>query len=574
MRSVALGDDQPTRADGAPGANGDRTVPSPPAAVTEVEWQFDALDVRPVERWLHELPSRAGQIAPELGAVTVEALPEVDQQDHYLDTADWRIGRAGYALRTRADGNAEHATLKALDPGGAKNEPRRRREFSEAIAGSGLEWLAHGGPVGARVSAIIGRHPLVPVLEVRTHRRPFELRFDGDPAAELALDDTTIALGSDQPPARLRRVEVEVRAPWEHHLRPLVEDLRRTCVLWPAKLSKYEAGLLAKGEPIRHDVDLGPTAITPDSTIGELANAVIRRHLGALLAKEPGARLGEDPEELHDMRVATRRLRAAFALFSDLLPAQFAVLRGELAWLADALGTVRDLDVQIAELESARHWVDGLAGIAKEGAPVDHLIRLLEAERDRARQTLLRTLDSDRYERLTTGLSALAQSGAARRFDRAHAPSLAVLPDLVTARHRSAVKAARLARRSGAPSDFHRLRIRCKRLRYALEPAVDLYGLPAQQFVRKLASLQDQLGHLQDATVAIARLFTLASEGHDHLPPETIFTMGALAERYQLRADQALQRLPRRTKVLQGARWRVLADLMGRQRPGSSGVAG
>ena len=84
--------------------------------------------------------------------------------------------------------------------------------------------------------------------------------------------------------------------------------------------------------------------------MGELAYAVLRRQLAVVRDKEPGTRLGEDPEELHDMRVATRRMRAALALFAGVLPVRAQVFREELGWLARMLGAVRDLDVQLEGL--------------------------------------------------------------------------------------------------------------------------------------------------------------------------------------------------------------------------------
>ncbi len=84
--------------------------------------------------------------------------------------------------------------------------------------------------------------------------------------------------------------------------------------------------------------------------MGELAFAVLRRQLAVLRDKEPGTRLGEDVEELHDMRVATRRLRAALALFAGVLPVRAQTFRQELGWLAGVLGAVRDLDVQLEGL--------------------------------------------------------------------------------------------------------------------------------------------------------------------------------------------------------------------------------
>ena len=165
------------------------------------------------------------------------------------------------------------------------------------------------------------------MLQVRTRRRPFALRVGGVDVAEVALDDTMIVVGTGQRPMQLRRVEVEVNPDWLDALEPIVEQLRMSCGLQAARLSKFEAGLLALGEEIPGTPDLGPTEVSATSTMGEVAFAVLRRQLAVVRAKEPGTRLGEDPEELHDMRVATRRLRAALSLFEGVLPVRAQVFR-------------------------------------------------------------------------------------------------------------------------------------------------------------------------------------------------------------------------------------------------------
>src|SRR3712207_6905174 len=93
----------------------------------EVEWQFDADDLGPVEDWLKEHPSASGF------AIHPEATKELT--DTYYDTEDWRIYRAGYALRVRRDGKNVEATMKSLDP--AEDGVRRRREISEPLRSAG-----------------------------------------------------------------------------------------------------------------------------------------------------------------------------------------------------------------------------------------------------------------------------------------------------------------------------------------------------------------------------------------------------------------------------------------------------
>ena len=527
----------------------------------EIEWQFDALDLRPVERWLATLPTLAIETR-DGGTVTALARPPRRLVDSYLDCDDWRIARAGFVVRTRRRGRHDEVTLKDSRPAEGSGL-RQRLEVTEVLPPSGLAGLGDDGPVGRRLRAIVGSRRLHEVLQVRTRRRPFALRVGGADVAEIALDDTMIVVGTGQRPMQLRRVEVEVHPEWLDALEPIVEQLRRSCGLQPAHLSKFEAGLLALGEEIPGTPDLGPTDVSAESTMGDVAFAVLRRQLAVVQAKEPGTRLGEDPEELHDMRVATRRLRAALSMFEAVLPVRAQVFREELGWLARLLGSVRDLDVQL----------EGLAGLSAAGVhttadghdPLVELEALLERERGVARTDMLNGLDSVRWDRLAKGLTTMAQQGPARRSLATRVPAEIGLPELVLRRHHKVRKAAKKAEHSGVVTDFHALRIRCKRLRYALEFSSDVYGGKTSRFVRELTMLQDELGEMQDAEVASLQLADLAI-GDAHLAAATVFTMGGIAEQHRRRVQRLLKRLPDELPRTEGRAWRELRDLMERRR--------
>jgi len=317
--------------------------------------------------------------------------------------------------------------------------------------------------------------------------------------------------------------------------------------------------------------ELGPTEVTAASTMGELAYAVIRRQLVVLGAKEPGTRLGEDPDELHDMRVATRRLRAALDLFAEVLPVRARTHRDELGWLGSVLGAVRDLDVQLQGLGDLSDTEAGwsAAALHTDGHdPLAELSALLQRDREKARTDMLAALDSVRWERLFAGLCSMVRQGPPRRALATRVPAAIGIPDLVVARHDKVAKAARRARRSGVVSDFHRLRIRCKRLRYSLEFSADVYDGGTARYVRRLTALQDELGMLQDAEVASTRLAELAT-GEAHLPPATVFVMGALAERDHRSERRLLARLPKQTKRVTGTVWDQLLQLMEERRAAS-----
>lgn len=533
---------------------------------SEIEWQLDALDLRPVERWLAGLPGLPSHVsfaenAPGPTASTVTALPRPAERlvDTYVDTADWRIGRSGFVLRVRHRGGRGEVTLK--DVVKAKGGLRRRLEVTEALPVEGVGAIGPHGPVGWRLHALVGKRPLQPVLEVRTRRRPYDLRVADERVAEVALDETTIVVGNDHQPVRLQRVEVEVTAAWVKRLTPLVETLRRECGLQAATLSKFEAGLLAAGMTVPPPPDLGPVSFDVNPSVGEVAFAVLRKSFNSVLAHETGTRLGEDAEELHDMRVATRRTRAALALFQDALPVRARHVRTELGWLAGVLGAVRDLDVQLERMEG---WIRGFPDTDR--AALSDLATLLGRQREDARRALLASLDSARYERLVAGFATMLRQGPSRRSAAARAPAGAIVPGLIGARHRSATKAARRAQRSGEPDDFHQTRIRVKRLRYALEFVSDIYDKRTAKYLRHVVKLQDALGLMQDARVAAARLQQLATAEGSTLSPTTVFVMGGVTERYRIESERLARKVPGLLHELRGPEWRRLTALMERRR--------
>ena len=132
--------------------------------------------------------------------------------DVYLDTDDWRIGRSGFVLRIRHQGDQAEVTLKDTTP--AVAGLRRRIEVSEPLPPEGLDALDPEGPVGRRLRALAGDAPLTSLLEIRTRRRPHEWHGAHDFLGEVDLDDTIIVVGDDQYPVRMRRVEVEVDSRW------------------------------------------------------------------------------------------------------------------------------------------------------------------------------------------------------------------------------------------------------------------------------------------------------------------------------------------------------------------------
>src|SRR5258707_15789426 len=92
--------------------------------------------------------------------------------------------------------------------------------------------------------------------------------------------------------------------------------------------------------------------LTPTTT-GDLALDILEQQAAAFLGHAPGAHAGEDPLHVHQMRVATRRMRAALKLFADVLPAEAGSLNDELQWIARQLGACRDLDVHMRRIHDS-----------------------------------------------------------------------------------------------------------------------------------------------------------------------------------------------------------------------------
>jgi CHAD domain-containing protein len=502
----------------------------------EIEWQLEAVDLELVENWLEEHPSAAG-LAVVRGRASELA-------DVYYDTEDWRFFRAGYALRVRRDGESAEATMKARVP--AEGGLRRRREISEPL--EGVETLKGiPGPVGERARRLAGTADLRPLFEVRTRRRTFALRtetpFSGEivedasgtirqqnseqdaTVAEIALDESEIFEGGGAS-THLSRIEVEVGSDAAIHdgVGDFVQVLRQALKLRPTRRSKFRTGLSVAGLSPEVAPDLGPTKIDATLSAGEVAFAILRRHFAAMLAHEPGVRLGEDPEELHDMRVATRRLRAALKLYSDVLPKRAERYERDLRWVARALGEVRDLDVHLQRLSEEA---------SRNGEVLEEVVSLLRERRVEARRGMLEALDSNRYERLIASFSATLRRG---RSPTPTSPILETAPDLLRDRYKKVRKSANTLSEDSPPEHFHELRKKGKRLRYALEPLQEIYGKPAQKMVKLLKKTQDDLGDHQDLIVA-ARLMEELGAAEDR-PPQDAFKMGSMAERYSREASE------------------------------------
>lgn len=248
----------------------------------------------------------------------------------------------------------------------------------------------------------------------------------------------------------------------------------------------------------------------------EAASLAITARLETLFEHEEGTRKGEDAEALHDMRVASRRLRAAMTIFAPCFPRRrFKPLQQETAAITRALGAVRDTDVMLEELRAYR---DGLSTPDTTG--VDHVIEAVSADRERRRALLIETLD------------AVARSGyrqhahvtlwAGRSHQKRGDETLAM------AAHRIGVR--RIAELYGfvqyvhdpaRVEELHAMRKAAKHLRYSLEIFQSCFGPAIASCIERIRHIQDRIGKIHDCDVLIdllrLHLESLACREHERL---------------------------------------------------------
>jgi CHAD domain-containing protein len=240
--------------------------------------------------------------------------------------------------------------------------------------------------------------------------------------------------------------------------------------------------------------------------MSEAGRKILLFHLARMVNHEPGTREGTDIEELHDMRVATRRMRSAFRTFAAYYEPR--AIRSYVVGLrrtARALGKVRDLDVF---MQKARSYLDGLG--PDHATDLDVLLDAWQDQREQSRVAMIQVLDGSKYRDFVGAFRLFLESpgAGARRSDKIPPrPTLVrhVAPQLIYGRWASVQAFGPLLDEAPVPV-LHALRIECKRLRYTLEFFSEVLAPPSKQVVEAVIKLQDHLGDMNDADVANAML--------------------------------------------------------------------
>ena len=417
----------------------------------------------------------------------------------YFDTPEQDLLRAGFALRLRRTSGCWLQTVKG--GGSAEGGLHHRNEW---------EWPVRGGKPEPAPSTAPDLAPLLtPKLLARLRplfitdfwRTTWQLRTAQGAEIELALDQGEIHAGDRCQP--ISEVELELKAGESASLFEVALAIQKQVPLWVEDISKAQRGyLLCSGEspPPRM---AQPVALAPELPIAQAFQCIA----GECLAQLQGnvAKLGQDPECLHQARVAVRRLRSVLSLFGIVFPEALTDVVKELRWLMGYLGPARDWDVFVTKT---------LPQIAEQLPDNRALARLQAAAAglsDAHRQAALEAVLSQRYTRLvlTLGLQL------ARQAEPPEGPvALGELATQTLTRQHKYVR--RKGRRHAAlnTAERHALRIAAKKLRYAAEFFAGIYPHKrARLYLAALAALQDVLGALNDAAVTQRLLALPAPRG-------------------------------------------------------------
>lgn len=477
-------------------------------------------------------------IDPALGVVELRDLPELDLVSIYHDTPDLRLARAGVTLRYRTGDDGGPVWTLKLRVAGRDGSVRDELSFpgeADAIPVAALDL----------VTSLSRACALEPVATLRTRRRRWLLCGGAErELAELVDDDVTVLDGTEVR-AQFRELELESRGPELEQLIPIAERLQLAGAVLAEPVPKV---VRAMGPRAAAPADLARIEVQPSDPAGRAVQAAIVAGTILLTENDPGTRLGE-AEPLHQMRVATRRLRSDLLTFAPLVEQAWAgELADELGWLGGSLGAVRDLDVQIRQL-------DALAGDLRDDlAPL--FIPLAE-QRETARADLMAALRSSRYTALLDRL--VDASHAPALTSAGEAPIEVALPPLLQDAWRRLSRRGRAIKRNDPDERYHAVRILAKRARYAAEaigPMLAEGGKREGPFAAAAAALQDLLGSVQDALIGADLIGRHAAGSRD---PRFSLAAGRLYERTQQVRETGRAGYPAKWRRLnrQGERLRV-----------------
>lgn len=466
------------------------------------------------------------------------ALPELDQlpavaqtrqeadeqlEAEYYDTDDFRLIRAGITLRRRRGGHDEGWHLKI--PADAHS----RREISVPLADD----VTVPAELADQVKVHTRGKALRPRATITTSRKRVILIDEaGAPLAELAVDEVHATQRTRaRTQSSWREVELELTGGDRQVLDSADQLLLRSGLRRSVSSAKFERVVGAERDALPGRVNLSPASPASDVVLAYLAD-----HAEALKSLDPMVRRDE-PDAVHQMRVATRRMRSTLQTFGRLIwTADTSHLAAELKWLGGLLGQARDAEV------IAGHLLASLSDVEPE-LVIGPVTRRVHGHFDpagaKASDVARRTLSSRRYFALLDELDTLLREPGLT--PDAGQPARALLPGAARRAYRRTRKRMRAARQSPAGQSneiaLHEARKAAKRARYAAELLTPALGKDPRRFARRMKQIQTLLGDHQDSVIARQVELDLAKGAAR--AGENAFTYGVLYQRDAEAAGQA-----------------------------------
>ncbi len=469
----------------------------------------------------------------------------------YFDTDDFALRKAGLVLRVRGEDGGFVQTVKSI------NGPNvaTRTEIKDSVP----ELSPDIGQIGDKdvrraIEKVTRKAELKPIFAVEMQRTSVVLTPKRGTEIEAAFDVGEIKTVGDRRGERAPIAEFELELLKGDPI-DLIGCARELTAGLPLVLS-FESKA-ARGYALAEDrADLPAVAarvtLAGGATADEAFGQVLAHCLSHLLGNWICVTRTREPEGIHQMRVAMRRMRSALTLFDGSFRLALRDLEAEVRWLAGVLGEARDLDV---------FQEDVFRPAAEAHGEDERLLELATVVRTRRRiawHDVLEALESERFRKLVLDITAVTFSKP--WLDHSLGGEDAVQPAVDFARGRLAHRYAQAMKRGQRIGELdaaerHELRIRLKKLRYAVDFFASLYAKRrVKTYLKWLGELQDVLGHMNDAAVARALVREILSEHGEGAGAGAIGYAGGVVAGWHL--GHARERAKKLAK-----RWRRFAQL-------------
>lgn len=458
----------------------------------------------------------------------------VHQKTTYFDSGKGTLAKSGIAVRIREQGKQRLQTVKW--PQALNGTPVLRHEEETSLTGNALEpHLIADGKIRQLVEALVIKDRLNPLFVTDITRMSMLLVPKPGTKIELCWDSGAIkhAGQGDGPSQSVSELELELKQGSLDDLFSLAEDIVRAAPLRLSLGTKAERGYALIGGQIDRPVRASLLKLEPGEPAPGAVAKILAHAVSQMLANEGAILRDRNPEGVHQMRVALRRLRSAISAFKALLdPTRLAALKPEIAWLTKTLGLTRDLDVfQESILSPVEQSFQGDLELAQ-------LAGTARTEKRKAWEALHEALKSERYRLLVLRLMAFVAAMESKVPDRigagngirdprkspdsesAHEPNTRPIVDELrkhlTRRLKKVTKLGKAIEELSIPQR-HELRIQLKKLRYLADFGQSCFPRPAvTRYLKHLSTLQDLFGQLNDAAVAEDMVDRLLAAHNEH----------------------------------------------------------